>query len=59
MKFSLIIFFVSINLIALAQEGEISGFVQDDKGYPMEFATVQIQNTSTGVVTDENGYFNI
>jgi len=50
-------------LLAQSSGSTISGFVYDDAGKPMEAATVNVQNTTTGfatnTVTDKKGYFEL
>lgn len=37
----------------------ISGFVKDEKGNPVPYASAQIKGTSTGVAADSSGYFSL
>lgn len=41
------------------QQREITGLVVDQEGVPLPGATIQINNTATGVVTDFNGNFTV
>ncbi|RFS21810.1 TonB-dependent receptor [Chitinophaga silvatica] len=59
---SLVIFLVlSIGNTILAQTGQytIRGKVVDDKGNPLPGATIKVNNTAHGTVTDANGTFTV
>jgi len=52
--------FLLITILAIAQTGDIRGFVYDkDNGEPVLFATVYLSGTNYGATTDINGFFNI
>jgi len=58
----LILFALSFasGMALFAQSGIIKGYVRDaSSNSPIDFATVQIMNTTFGANTDENGYFEI
>ena len=48
-----------LSLSILAQTKSVSGVVNDDQGYPIIGATVIVDGTSNGVITDIDGRFNI
>lgn len=43
----------------VVEQREITGSVMDQEGVPLPGATIQINNTATGVVTDFNGNFTV
>ncbi len=45
--------------LAMAQSGSVAGTVKDEKGQPMPAATVQLQGTRKGAISDRAGQFNI
>lgn len=51
--------FLLIGLKAYAQVQTVGGTVVDEAGVPMIGATVMIENTKTGAITDENGHYSI
>ena len=52
--------FITISSAQEAEVGSIRGHVYDQAdGVEVGFATVQIEGTSIGAITDENGFFNI
>jgi iron complex outermembrane recepter protein len=53
----LILSFLSLTVIAQQPNGHISGLVLDPAGNPIEKATVIIERTSMGTVTDKRGKF--
>ncbi|MBE9484482.1 MAG: TonB-dependent receptor [Bacteroidetes bacterium] len=63
MKKVLRLFFMTIAAVCLsagvfAQTTGISGYVYDlESGEPLEMANVKVKGTSTGSISDENGYF--
>ncbi len=50
--------FLSFQLV-FAQERNLTGTVQDEKGTTLPGATVNVKNTNSSVKTDVNGHFNI
>ena len=44
---------------AVQEQKKVTGTVADEKGDPLPGATVTIQGTTRGVITDPNGYFTI
>ena len=52
----LLIFFAAVPFFIYAQS-PLSGNVKDDTGQPLLGATLQLQGTRYGVISDENGYF--
>jgi TonB-dependent starch-binding outer membrane protein SusC len=46
-------------IVAQAQNRTVTGTVTDEKGAPLASATIAIKGTSTAVVTDTDGKFNI
>lgn len=50
---------VLIPLLGMAQSGNITGLVSDDKGNPLPGVTVRVKGTTIGVVTDLDGQFSI
>lgn len=58
--FSLTFFFLYLPVTFLfAQTGSVTGTVMDDNNQPLPGATVQVEGTSFGSVTDDNGYFTL
>jgi len=63
MKKALQLFFMTIAAVCLsagvlAQTTGVSGYVYDlESGEPLEMANVKVKGTSTGSISDENGYF--
>ena len=49
--------FISLNL--MAQKTTITGQVVDSKNEPVIGATIMIKGTSTGTVSDNNGYYSV
>lgn len=45
--------------LAMAQSGSVTGTVKDEKGQPMPAATVQLQGTRKGAISDRTGQFKI
>ena len=59
MKKRIIFLIFSIFFIYAQNTGSLDGRILDDQNQqPLEGATVIIEGTSFGVVTDEDGYFN-
>ena len=46
-------------VLAFAQNRVVTGSVTDDKGVPIEGASVKLKNSKVGVAADVNGYFKI
>ncbi len=44
---------------AIAQQGILSGTVQNENNMPMEFVSVSLKDTRTGTTTNSNGFFTI
>ncbi|MFN2456739.1 MAG: TonB-dependent receptor domain-containing protein [Chitinophagaceae bacterium] len=59
MKFFLPLFILLTTLNAYAQNATIRGRVTDATGLPLAGASVTIQGTNKGVITDENGMYSI
>src|SRR6185295_1333181 len=53
-----ILFYLLAPLWLLAQV-TVSGTVSNDKGVPVQGASVRLKNTSVGTATDANGKFNL
>lgn len=45
--------------VSLAQSGRIEGTVNSEKGIPIPFASVKVENMSLGATSDESGKFSI
>jgi TonB-linked SusC/RagA family outer membrane protein len=58
-KFSFLILCVLFTQIALAQTKTVTGTVLDDKGSPVQGATVTIKGSRTGTATDATGSFKL
>lgn len=57
-KITQIVFFLAPYFL-VAQQGIISGILNDDSGNPMPGASIVVKGTSTGVVTDFDGKYSI
>lgn len=49
----------SVNFMLQRSQGTISGLVTDEKGEPVIGATVKVQGTSNGTITDIDGHFSL
>jgi len=58
-KLLMLILLVSVPLLGWSQSIQIKGVVYDDTDYTMPGATVMIQNTNTGTITDLDGNFTL
>lgn len=58
-KTGMLLFFILSSLIVFAQNGTIRGTIKDPNGLPLQGASVIIEGTKNGVVTDVNGNFSI
>lgn len=47
------------NSFAQTDKGNITGTIKDKTGKPVEFANIQVEKTTLGAYTDENGKFTI
>ncbi|MET0637417.1 MAG: TonB-dependent receptor [Chitinophagaceae bacterium] len=55
----LLLVFQSLTVLSFAQSKKVEGTVSDEKGSPLALVNVTIKGTSTGVATDERGYYSI
>lgn len=55
-KFYILLLFFTLN-ISLSHADKVEGRVLDEKGQPLEAATVTIEELQKGIMTDENGQF--
>lgn len=55
----LLLFFLSISWISVAQNSNVTGKVTDEKGEPIVGASVLIKGTSRGINTDVNGKYKL
>lgn len=55
----ILFYFLFIPVTAFAQTFKVSGVVTDLDGKPIEFATVHVKNTTTGIMTDLKGKYSI
>jgi len=59
-KKSIVLFlFFSISLFAFAQNATVKGTVKDEKGKPLAGASVVVQGSKAGTVTDNDGNYSI
>ena len=58
-KSLLFLLFLSMTVMGFAQKIQITGKVTDEKGEPLPSASVIIQGTTTGTLTDANGNFTL
>jgi len=61
-KFLLVGMLCAFSFLAHAQNnpsGSISGYIKDSSGEPVIAATVKLLNTSTGVISNDQGYYRI
>ncbi len=54
-----ILVFTCIAFVSLAQSAHISGHLTDEKGYPVEVATVAVEGTAIGTTTNAKGYYSL
>jgi len=59
MKKACILLFLFVLPVAILAQQTITGVVRDDMGEPVIGATVQVQGTATGVITDFDGRYSI
>jgi TonB-linked SusC/RagA family outer membrane protein len=57
--FSLFVTFMLIGLLAFSQNRVVTGTVSDEKGNPIESATVSVVGTKIGTRTDQNGVYRL
>ncbi len=57
--FPLLTMLMLLGVFAFSQSRVISGTVTDDKGTPVEGATVKVKGSKTGVAAGANGYYQI
>jgi len=56
----LLSFFISLFFNAFAQHSsKISGTITDAKGEPIELATIQIEESTQGTITDKKGFYSL
>ena len=55
----LFLFFLSVTVVGFAQKVQITGKVTDEKGDPLPSASVVIQGTTNGTITDSDGAFTL
>lgn len=55
----LFVFFIFVSSVILAQNSIISGVISDGNGEPLPGATVRIENTTKGTVSNNDGSFEI
>ncbi|MDB5282498.1 MAG: TonB-linked outer membrane protein SusC/RagA family, partial [Bacteroidota bacterium] len=54
------VLFLCLSIYASAQKGSVKGFIYDKaNGEPIPFATIKVEKTDLGAVTDEQGFFSI
>ncbi len=51
--------FLLLSSLAIAQSRQISGQVKDEKGQPIPYATVKVKGSKVGVSADQDGKFQI
>jgi TonB-linked SusC/RagA family outer membrane protein len=56
---TLFIMLMLIGVLAFSQNRQVTGIVTDDKGVPIENASVRVKGSKTGVAADANGNFRI
>ncbi|MDR1896139.1 MAG: TonB-dependent receptor [Prevotellaceae bacterium] len=54
-----LLLFLSINLFAQGKRIKISGNVRDADGNPLDLVAVQVKNTFTGAMTNEQGFYSL
>jgi TonB-dependent starch-binding outer membrane protein SusC len=59
LKSLLFLFFLSMTVIGFAQKIQVTGKVTDEKGESLPSASVVIQGTTNGTITDETGSFTL
>ncbi len=51
---------ISISTLLAAQKnGEVNGYIYDESGEPMAYAAVQLIGTSSGTISDDNGFYSL
>lgn len=58
-RFIFLLVFLTTALFASAQTVKITGQVKDPNGQGLQGASVQIEGSNTGTLTDNNGFYNI
>ncbi len=53
------IFFLALSAIGMAQERQVTGIVKDEKGQPLNGATVTVKNSTTSTLTGADGKFQV
>ena len=54
------VLFICFSVCAFAQKGSVKGLIYDKaNGEPIPFATIKVETTELGAVTDEQGFFSI
>ncbi|MFC4262228.1 SusC/RagA family TonB-linked outer membrane protein [Ferruginibacter yonginensis] len=56
---SLFVMFMLFGVLAFAQNRVVTGTVTDEKGLPVEAASVRVVGTNAGTATDQNGNFRL
>src|SRR4051812_29602482 len=60
MRKFLSVLLICVSFSVFAQKGSVKGFIYDKaNGEPIPFATVKVEATELGAVTDEQGFFSI
>jgi iron complex outermembrane receptor protein len=57
MKYIIPLLFWLITVPAIAQTGNLSGSIKNNKGEPLEFINILIKGTQLGTITDKDGYY--
>lgn len=54
-----IITLLALFMVSLAGAGTVHGYILDEQGTPLPFASVYVQGTTTGTATNPEGYFEL
>ncbi len=58
-RFFFIAFFSLISLCLAGQEAVLEGYLKTKEGLALEFVNLAVEDTYTGTITDQNGYFRL
>ena len=53
------LFFLSMTVVGFAQTNQIKGKISDEKGEPLPSASIVVQGTTNGTISDETGSFTL
>lgn len=58
-RYLLFLFMLSLISVSTAFAGGVNGYVRDDEGNALEFASIFVQETGSGTITNVEGYFEL